>query len=847
LLKRKLNAMKNFLQIQGSTIKSSGWAVSFLAFALTLFFSSVSGGLLGQRRTYPTGISINNGNVTYCQNASSSQLTLTLTTVQCGSSGSNANVSHTEKIYVNTVNSTVGGTEVATLTNTLFATNATYTPPTTNVGVFYYYAIVSWSTDGCATGGSITSSVVQVTVSPPPTTSTNGGNQTLAACATTTTLTGNTPITGTGTWTVSPTGPTINNLYSPNSTVSGLVPGTTYTFTWTIANSPCASSSSTMTVLAPAGPGCWNYCASNATSTADSRINRVQLNTIDQTSPNTCQVYTDYTAVNTNVVVGTSYTLAITKGTCGSNYAGFFGAWIDWNNDGDFDDAGEQVILNTTQQAAGVLAVQSTFSIPVGAALGATRMRCIFREGTVAPSPCGTYTYGETEDYTINIVDLSPCSGVINPGTISLSPTVGCSSLSLNLSATNSDVATGLSYQWEKSTTSTFGSVTNVGSAQSSMVSSVSDVPGGTCYYRLKVQCNGGTAYYSNSVMFEAINSVLTYCEPNSTSTGFPITNVTFAGINNSNVISDVDYQDFTCISGAGVLTQGSTYPLAISFRLSGSNANVFALNVFFDWNQDGDFDDVGEQVQCGGYSGSATSATFNGNITVPASAASGVTRMRVMHKYNSYSTPCFDGGNNLNAQDYLLKVGTVITALPVELIAFTAQCQNDDVEVNWSTATEHNSQYFALQVSEDGYSWSDLYVIEAAGFSTTVLEYSYIHKNAARTKMYYRLRQYDYDGAVKTYNPIMSNCSTDETIFMSFPNPSADAFTVVVNDELLSGTNVLTISDASGKLIYSIAVDLENGSGSFALEGLDLPAGLYYLQLNNGSHTSRVIKHSFR
>jgi hypothetical protein len=184
---------------------------------------------------------------------------------------------------------------------------------------------------------------------------------------------------------------------------------------------------------------------------------------------------------------------------------------------------------------------------------------------------------------------------------------------------------------------------------------------------------------------------------------------------------------------------------------------------------------------------------------------------------------------------------------LPVELIAFTAHCQNEDVEVKWSTASEHNSQHYVLQVSEDGYDWSDLYVIEAAGFSTTVLEYSYMHKNAARTKNYYRLRQYDNDGTVETYNTIMSNCSSEDNVFMTFPNPSADAFTVVVNDKLLSGSNVLNISDASGKLIYSIAVDLENGSGSFALEGLDLPAGLYYLQLNNGSYASRIIKHSFR
>jgi len=214
---------------------------------------------------------------------------------------------------------------------------------------------------------------------------------------------------------------------------------------------------------------------------------------------------------------------------------------------------------------------------------------------------------------------------------------------------------------------------------------------------------------------------------------------------------------------------------------------------------------------------------------------------------FTAVGTGYFETNNITSFSPFTISSSGAFAPLPVELIAFTAHCQNEDVEVKWSTASEFNSQHYVLQVSEDGYSWSDLYVIEAAGFSTTVLEYSYIHKNAARTKNYYRLRQYDNDGTVETYNTIMSSCTSDENVFMTFPNPSADAFTVVVNDKLLSGSNVLNISDASGKLIYSIAVDLENGSGSFALEGLDLPAGLYYLQLNNGSYASRIIKHSFR
>jgi hypothetical protein len=135
--------------------------------AFTYLFILITILSYGQKRVYPTIITLNNGNVTYCKNTAATSLTISFTTIQCGANGSSSNVSHTEKIYVNTVNSTVGGTEVATLTNALFATNATYTPLTTTSGILYYYATVQWTTDGCATGNILTSSVVAVTVNEP--------------------------------------------------------------------------------------------------------------------------------------------------------------------------------------------------------------------------------------------------------------------------------------------------------------------------------------------------------------------------------------------------------------------------------------------------------------------------------------------------------------------------------------------------------------------------------------------------------------------------------------------------------------------------------------------------------
>lgn len=149
------------------------------------------------------------------------------------------------------------------------------------------------------------------------------------------------------------------------------------------------------------GLGAITYCTSNATSTIDTEIENVNFNTINQSSMNNCSGFTDYTSVSTNVIKGQSYTLTVTTGDCdgGSSYSRGIAAYMDWNLDGDFTDSGEQLFL----QANGSTATASaSITIPAGATSGNTRLRIVCTEGGVT-SPCGTYTYGETEDYSVSV------------------------------------------------------------------------------------------------------------------------------------------------------------------------------------------------------------------------------------------------------------------------------------------------------------------------------------------------------------------------------------------------------------------------------------------------------------
>jgi hypothetical protein len=89
--------------------------------------------------------------------------------------------------------------------------------------------------------------------------------------------------------------------------------------------------------------------------------------------------------------------VSLTPGFTGSSYTEYWKIWIDYNKDGDFADSGEEVFSKS-----GSSAVTGSFTVPTSASSGSTRMRVIMKYSSAATA-CGTFTYGEVEDYTVNI------------------------------------------------------------------------------------------------------------------------------------------------------------------------------------------------------------------------------------------------------------------------------------------------------------------------------------------------------------------------------------------------------------------------------------------------------------
>ena len=145
-----------------------------------------------------------------------------------------------------------------------------------------------------------------------------------------------------------------------------------------------------------------NYCNSASTNVNDEFISRVQLNTIDNSSG--AQFYSDFTGISTTLTKDSEYTITITPTWTGTVYNEAYGVWIDYNRDGDFTDAGEQVFSQGNTQAT---SVSGSFTIPSGAVENSTRMRVTMRYNQV-PGPCDSFTYGEVEDYTVIIEGSGP-------------------------------------------------------------------------------------------------------------------------------------------------------------------------------------------------------------------------------------------------------------------------------------------------------------------------------------------------------------------------------------------------------------------------------------------------------
>ncbi|MGB3948136.1 MAG: GEVED domain-containing protein [Bacteroidia bacterium] len=207
----------------------------------------------------------------------------------------------------------------------------------------------------------------------------------------------------------------ISGATTSTYTVASQSATTYYKCVVTCSGSSATATSNVVSVINNAPMDC--YCESAATSASDEDIINVTVGTLNNTSSctttggvgSTLRKYSNYTATVAapNLAVGSTVNFSVQVDTCNpfssTPYSNAIKIYIDYNQNGSFADAGEKVYASDT--AKGPQTITGTFVVSTGATNGNTRMRIVCKEtsDTSTISSCGTYTWVETEDYTVNI------------------------------------------------------------------------------------------------------------------------------------------------------------------------------------------------------------------------------------------------------------------------------------------------------------------------------------------------------------------------------------------------------------------------------------------------------------
>ncbi len=173
---------------------------------------------------------------------------------------------------------------------------------------------------------------------------------------------------------------------------------------------------------------------------------------------------------------------------------------------------------------------------------------------------------------------------------------------------------------------------------------------------------------------------------------------------------------------------------------------------------------------------------------------------------------------------------------LPVQLLAFTAKKDNNKVKIEWSTASELNSDYFLIEKAGENGIFTHLdKQNSAASNSTTLKNYTAWDYNPTNATNYYRLTQVDKNGTVAT--PVVTSLNYNELMLVNvnvFPNPTPQEINFSIAG--FSGTSVnARLINLNGQLIHKETFDMTNGTQQFKLSlRKSLPAGSYILSLHD-------------
>ena len=195
---------------------------------------------------------------------------------------------------------------------------------------------------------------------------------------------------------------------------------------------------------------------------------------------------------------------------------------------------------------------------------------------------------------------------------------------------------------------------------------------------------------------------------------------------------------------------------------------------------------------------------------------------------------------DGMNIYEWMLqyRISAAGAPTPVVLNSMEAQLKNNnEVLITWNTAVETGNNFFTLEKSSNGISFTHLADIPSAYTGAANTAYSFTDGPVSGT-VFYRLSQTDLSGKKEYFN-LMKVTAKPEGSFRVGPNPliGTQPLKLFVNDAV-TGKVVISLLDSQGRTIKNIIAEKKEAAATFTISTGNLPKGRYIVQYTNGTFT---------
>jgi archaellin len=212
-----------------------------------------------------------------------------------------------------------------------------------------------------------------------------------------------------------------------------------------------------------------------------------------------------------------------------------------------------------------------------------------------------------------------------------------------------------------------------------------------------------------------------------------------------------------------------------------------------------------------------------------------------VKHNHVDNGIGCTLTGTSTAATRPNLAMTINLTYVPVELTSFTANINLNQVELNWSTATETNNYGFEVERRSESDSYKKVGFTKGNGTTTKVMNYNFVDKNVTNGKYFYRLKQIDLDGTVSYSNEINAEVEPPKVFALehNYPNPFNPSTAIkysIAKDGMVNISIYNTLGEKIGTIVNE---SLKAGNYEVQFDARQFASGIYFYKMESGDFVS--------